>query len=70
MLYNDEDFLVNFIFVIVFVCWVFNLGSMKVFIMDDKFKNEVLSVVFMLVFFYNKLKLDFVEEEISILKVS
>lgn len=43
---------------------------MKVFIMDDKFKNEVLSVVFMLVFFYNKLKLDFVEEEISILKVS
>lgn len=57
-------------FVIVFVCWVFNLRSMKLCNMEDKFKNEVLSVVFMLVFFYNKLKLDFVEEEISILKVS
>lgn len=43
---------------------------MKVFIMEDEFKNEVLSVVFMLVFFYNKLKLDFVVEEINILKVS
>ena len=70
LLHNDEDFLVNSTPAIVPVRWVPNSGSMKLRNMEDKPKNEALSVAFMPASPHNKPKLDLVEEEISILKAS
>ena len=70
LLHDGKDFLVNSTPAIVPVRWVPNSGSMKLRNMEDKPKNEALSVAFMPASPHNKPKLDLVEEEISILKAS
>jgi CHAT domain-containing protein len=70
LLHDGKDFLVKSTPVIVPVRWVSNSRSMKVLTMEDKPKNEALSVAFMPASPHNKPKLDLVEEEISILKAS
>ena len=71
LLHDGKDFLVKSTPVIVPVRWVSNSRSMKVLTMEDKPKNEALSVAFMPASPpHKKSKLDLVEEEISILKAS
>ena len=70
LLHDGKDFLVNSTPAIVPVRWVPNSRSMKLRNMEDKPKNEALSVAFMPASPHNKPKLDLVEEEISILKAS